>query len=157
LAARLASFLPAPDADQQRLLLAQWQALSGVIARGRGDLATAERHCREALALLPAERFGQRFMCISTLANLAVARGALWRARGVKRQARERAPRHGTQLFEALAHDVRARVRQAGGEILRALEEVRLGERRRQGVGPGGAYAGRARLALYEGYLLMLG
>ena len=157
LAARLASFLPAPDADQQRLLLAQWQALSGVIARGRGDLATAERHCREALALLPAERFGQRFMCISTLANLAVARGVLWRARDFNRQALELAQRQGNPLFEALAHYERARVLQARGEILRALDEVRLGQRRLQGLGPGGAYAVRARLALYEGYLLMLG
>ena len=156
LAARLGHFLPARGAGEQRLLLAQWQALSGMIARGRGEVALAERHCREALDALPADRFGQRFMCVSTLANLAVTRGVLWRARDFNRQALELAQRHGNPLFEALAHHDRARVLQARGEILRALEEVRLGLTRLQGLGPHKPYAVRARLMLYEGYLLAL-
>lgn len=156
LAARLGNFLPAPDAERQALLLAQWQALSGMIARGRGELAEAERHCREALEHLPASRFGQRFMCVSLLANLAVTRGVLWQARDYNRQALELAQRQGKPLFEALAHYERARVLQARGEILRALEEVGLGLARLHGLGPNKPYAVRARLTLYEGYLLTL-
>ncbi|HTN32021.1 MAG TPA: LuxR C-terminal-related transcriptional regulator [Pseudomonas sp.] len=156
LAARLGHFLPAPGAGEQRLLLAQWQALSGMIARGRGEVARAEQHCRDALDALPVDRFGQRFMCISTLANLAVTRGVLWRARDFNRQALELAQRHGNPLFEALAHHDRARALQARGEILRALDEVRLGLTRLQDLGPHKPYAVRARLVLYEGYLLAL-
>lgn len=156
LAGRLSRFLPAPGADDQQLLLAQWQALSGMIARGRGEVALAERHCREALEYLPVGRFGQRFMCISTLANLAVARGVLWQARDFNRQALELAQRHGNPLFEALAHYERARVLQARGEILRALEETRLGLFRLQALDSHHSYAVRARLTLYEGYLLTL-
>lgn len=156
LAARLGTFLPAPSAGEQRLLLAQWQALCGMIARGRGEVALAERQCREALDSLPADRFGQRFMCISTLANLAVTRGVLWRAREFNRQALELAQRHGNPLYEALALYDRARVLQARGEILRALEEVRLGLACLQGLGAHKPYAVRARLTLYEGYLLAL-
>lgn len=156
LAERLGHFLPAASATEQRLLLAQWQALSGMIARGRGEIALAERHCREALVDLPAERFGQRFMCISTLANLAVTRGVLWRAREFNRQALELAQRYGNPLFEALAHHDRARVLQARGEVLRALDEVRLGLARLGGLGAHKPYAVRARLTLYEGYLLAL-
>ena len=155
LSARLGQFLPAASADEQRLLVAQWQALSGMIARGRGEVALAERHCGEALDSLPVDRFGQRFMCISTLANLAVTRGVLWQARDLNRQALELAQRHGNPLYEALAHYDRARVLQARGEILRALEEVRLGVARLHGLGQK-PYAVRARLTLYEGYLLAL-
>ncbi|MEG6660190.1 helix-turn-helix transcriptional regulator, partial [Pseudomonas aeruginosa] len=81
LAGQLARFLPAPDESEQRDLLAQWQALSGVIARGRGDIDKAEAHCREALQDLAGERYGTRLQCLSTLSNLAVTRGDFWQAR----------------------------------------------------------------------------
>jgi LuxR family transcriptional regulator, maltose regulon positive regulatory protein len=66
------------------------------------------------------------------------------------------AQRVGNPLFEALAHYDRARVLQARGEILRALDEVRQGLQRLQGLAPQRLYAVRARLSLYEGYLLLL-
>lgn len=59
-------------------------------------------------------------------------------------------------MFEALAHYDRARVLQARGEILRALDEVRQGLQRLYGLSTQRLYAVRARLTLYEGYLLML-
>ncbi|MBS7661758.1 helix-turn-helix transcriptional regulator [Pseudomonas lalucatii] len=156
LVAQLSRFLPASTAAQQQSLLAQWQALCGVIARGRGDSLKAQRHCAEALAGLPAERYGQRLMCLSTLANLAIVQGDLWRARGLNREALELAQRVGNPLFEALAHYDRARVLQARGEVLRALDEVRQGLERLRGLPPQRLYALRARLTLYEGYLLSL-
>ncbi|RMH85447.1 helix-turn-helix transcriptional regulator [Pseudomonas sp. AOB-7] len=153
---QLGRFLPAADATSQCSLLAQWQALDGVIARGRGDSGRAERQCAEALAGLSAERYGPHFMCLSTLANLAMVRGDLWRARGLNREALELAQRIDNPLFEALAHYERARVLQARGEVLRALEEVRQGLARLQGLTAQRSYSVRARLTLYEGYLLSL-
>ncbi len=153
---RLERFLPAADASAQRSLLAQWQALDGVIARGRGDGARAEQQCSEALGGLPADRYGPHFMCLSALANLAMARGDLWRARGLNRDALELAQRIENPMLEALAHYERARVLQARGEVLRALSEVRQGLARVQGLAPQRSYSVRARLTLFEGYLLSL-
>ncbi|RAU43628.1 MULTISPECIES: LuxR C-terminal-related transcriptional regulator [unclassified Pseudomonas] len=151
----LSRFLPAPSATAQKSMLAQWLALSGIIARGRGDRETAERYCNEALASLPQKRYGQRLLCLSTLANLAIAEGDLWRARALNREALELAQRVANPLFEALAHYDRARTLQARGEALRALEEVRQGLRRLAGLSSQRLYAVRARLTLYEGYLLV--
>ncbi|MEX5351095.1 LuxR C-terminal-related transcriptional regulator [Pseudomonas juntendi] len=155
LAAHLSRFLPAPSATAQKSMLAQWLALSGVIARGRGDRQRTLDYCGEALQSLPYKRYGQRLVCLSTLSNLAIADGDFWRARGWNREALELAQRVGNPLFEALAHYDRARVLHARGEVLRALEEVRQGLQRLQGLSGQRLYAVRARLTLYEGYLLV--
>ncbi|MGB9090326.1 MAG: LuxR C-terminal-related transcriptional regulator [Pseudomonas farsensis] len=154
LAAHLSRFLPAPSATAQRSMLAQWLALSGVIARGRGDRQRTLAYCGEALHTLPFKRYGQRLVCLSTLSNLAIADGDFWRARGWNREALELAQRVGNPLFEALAHYDRARVLHARGEVLRALDEVHQGLQRLQGLSAQRLYAVRARLTLYEGYLL---
>lgn len=156
LLAELGRFLPAAEHTEQEGLLAQWLALSGVIARGRGDSAKAQAYCVEALSCLPLERYGQRLMCLSSLANLAIVQGDLWRARGLNREALELAQRVGNPLFEALAHYDRARVLQARGEVLRALEEVRQGLHRLADLPAQRRFAVRGRLTLYEGYLLAL-
>jgi len=156
LASHLSRFLPAPSATAQKSMLAQWLALSGIIARGRGNRELTLRYCGEALESLPSKRYGQRLMCLSTLSNLAIADGDLWRARGLNRESLELAQRVGNPLFEALAHYDRARVLQARGEICRALEEVRQGMQRLQSLPAQRLYAVRARLTLYEGFLLAL-
>jgi LuxR family maltose regulon positive regulatory protein len=156
LADHLSRFLPAPSATAQKSMLAQWLALSGIIARGRGDVDRAQGYCSEALLSLPRKRYGQRLMCLSTLANLAIAEGDMWRARALNRDAQELAQRVANPLFEALAHYDRARALQARGEVLRALEEVRHGQQRLKGLSAQRLYAVRARLTLYEGYLLTL-
>ncbi|MED5086742.1 LuxR C-terminal-related transcriptional regulator, partial [Pseudomonas aeruginosa] len=156
LAGQLARFLPAPDESAQRDLLAQWQALSGVIARGRGDIDKAEAHCREALQDLAGERYGTRLQCLSTLSNLAVTRGDFWQARNYNRDALEFAQRYGNPLFEALVHYDRARVLQARGEVARAEGEVRQGLERLQHLPAQRRYAVRGRLLLYRGYLRSL-
>ncbi len=155
LASYLSRFLPAPSATAQKSMLAQWLALSGVIARGRGDRDRTLAYCGEALQSLPCKRYGQRLVCLSTLSNLAIADGDFWRARGWNREALELAQRVGNPLFEALAHYDRARVLHARGEVLRALDEVRQGLQRLQGLSAQRLYAVRARLTLYEGYLLV--
>lgn len=156
LSSHLSRFLPAPSATAQKSMLAQWLALSGIIARGRGRRELTIRYCTEALESLPAKRYGQRLMCLSTLSNLAIADGDLWRARGLNRESLELAQRVGNPLFEALAHYDRARVLQSRGEILRALEEVHQGLERLRGLSPQRLYAVRARLTLYEGFLLAM-
>ncbi|EJN22858.1 ATP-dependent transcriptional regulator [Pseudomonas sp. GM79] len=156
LASHLSHFLPAPSATAQKSMLAQWLALSGIIARGRGNRELTLRYCTEALESLPAKRYGQRLMCLSTLSNLAIADSDLWRARELNRESLELAQRVGNPLFEALAHYDRARVLQARGEILRSLDEVRQGLQRLQGLSQQRLYAVRARLILYEGFLLAL-
>jgi len=156
LASHLSRFLPAPSETAQKSMLAQWLALSGVIARGRGDSDATQRYCSEALLSLPQKRYGQRLVCLSTLANLAIADGDLWRARALSRDALELAQRVANPLFEALAHYDRARVLQARGEVLRSLDEVQQGLQRLKGLSSQRLYAIRARLTLYEGYLLTL-
>ncbi|MFJ4196572.1 LuxR C-terminal-related transcriptional regulator [Pseudomonas sp. NPDC089534] len=156
LASHLSRFLPAPSATAQKSMLAQWLALSGIIARGRGHRALTLQYCTEALESLPAKRYGQRLMCLSTLSNLAIADGDLWRARGLNRESLELAQRVGNPLFEALAHYDRARVLQARGEIVRALDEVHQGLERLRGLSSQRLYAVRARLTLYEGFLLAM-
>jgi len=156
LASHLSRFLPAPSATAQKSMLAQWLALSGIIARGRGDRELTLKYCSEALQSLPQKRYGQRLMCLSTLSNLAIADADLWRARSLNRESLELAQRVGNPLFEALAHYDRARVLQARGEILRALDEVRQGLQRLYGLSAQRLYAVRARLILYEGYLLTM-
>ncbi|RBL71187.1 helix-turn-helix transcriptional regulator [Pseudomonas sp. MWU13-2625] len=156
LASHLSRFLPAPSASAQKSMLAQWLALSGIIARGRGHREQTIEYCSEALESLPAKRYGQRLMCLSTLSNLAIADGDLWRARGLNRESLELAQRVGNPLFEALAHYDRARVLQSRGEILRALDEVHQGLDRLRGLSAQRLYAVRARLTLYEGFLLSM-
>lgn len=156
LASQMVRFLPAPTAEEQQSLLAQWLAVSGVIARGRGDSLRAEEYCTAALATLPATRFGPRLLCLSTLANLAVVKGDLWRARGLNREALELAQRQGNPLFEGFCHYERARVLLARGEATRALEEVRHGLGRLHELPAQRLYAVRARLTLYQGLLLSL-
>jgi LuxR family maltose regulon positive regulatory protein len=154
LASHLQRFLPAPSATAQRSMLAQWLALTGIIARGRGERQQAEAFCREALASLPSKRYGQRLVCLSTLSNLAIVEADFWRARDFNRQSLELAQRVRNPLFEALAHYDRARVLHARGQVLRALDEVRCGLQRLHGLPAQRLYAVRARLTLYEGYLL---
>lgn len=137
-------------------MLAQWLALSGIIARGRGDSDKTLRYCSEALLSLPRKRYGQRLLCLSTLAGLAITEGDMTRARALNRDALELAQRVANPLFEALAHYDRARVLHARGEVLRALDEVRHGLQRLKGLSAQRLYAVRARLTLYEGYLLTL-
>ncbi|WP_248739355.1 LuxR C-terminal-related transcriptional regulator [Pseudomonas kribbensis] len=156
LASHLSRFLPAPSATAQKSMLAQWLALKGIIARGRGHREQTIEYCSEALESLPAKRYGQRLMCLSTLSNLAIADGDLWRARGLNRESLELAQRVGNPLFEALAHYDRARVLQARGEIVRSLDEVQQGLERLRGLSAQRLYAVRARLTLYEGFLLAM-
>lgn len=157
LLAALGRFLPAASAAQQQALLAQGQALSGFIARARGDLPRARQDCRQAAVHLPVESFGQRLMCLSSLAGIALADGELVQARTLQREALELTQRVGNPLLEALVRADRAWLLAARGEPARAREEVASGLLRIAGLCPQRRYASRGRLAVVEGELLYLG
>lgn len=154
LLAALGGFLPAPGISQQQTLLAQWLALSGIIARARGDLSRARQHCEQAVQSLPAESFGQRLMCLSCLAGIALAEGELLRARSLQREALELAQRVGNHLLEALLRADRAWLQASRGELARAWDELRSGRLRIAELDTQRSYASRGRLALVEGELL---
>ena len=154
LLAQLGKFLPASGQTEQQSLLAQWQALSGLLARGRGDAQLAWQHCSEALLNLPIERHGQRQICTSILANIAILRGDILQARQLVRDNVELAQRVGCPLYSALALYERARVLQLRGQIHRALAVVHEALRLLMDMPRERVYAVRARLTMYEGYLL---
>lgn len=154
LLASLDRFLPAPSAAQQRSLLAQWLALSGVIARARGELSRARRHCEDALGSLSADSYGQRLMCLSSLAGQTLAAGEMLEARTFSREALELSQRIGNPLLEALIRCERAAMLAYRGEFRRAQEEVRNGLACITDASLQHSYASRGRLALLEGELL---
>lgn len=154
LLAQLGKFFPASSESEQRSLLAQWQALKGLLARGRGDAQAAWQYCHDALLNLPVKRHGQRQICMSILGNIAILRGDIVQARRLSRDNVELAQRVGCCLYTASALYDRARVLHVRGEINRALVVVYdalqlLADMPRERV-----YAVRARLTMYEGYLL---
>ncbi|QEY59245.1 helix-turn-helix transcriptional regulator [Pseudomonas sp. C27(2019)] len=154
LLAQLAKFLPAPSQAEQIGLLAQWQALSGLLARGRGDAQLAWQYCSEALLNLPVERHGQRQICTSILGSIAILRGDILQARQLARDNVELAQRVGCPLYTGFALYERARVLQLRGQIHRALAVVREGLKLLVDMPRERVYAVRARLTMYEGYLL---
>lgn len=151
---QLAKFLPAPSPERQQGLLAQWQALQGLLARGRGDAQLAWQHCSEAVLSLPVERHGQRQLCLSILGNIAILRGDILQARQLTRDNVELAQRVGCKLYSALALYDRARVLQMRGQIHRALALVREALQLLADLPRERDYSVRARLTMYEGYLL---
>lgn len=154
LLAQLTKFLPAPNQAEQQSLLAQWQALNGLLARGRGDAQSAWQQCSDALLHLPMERFGQRQICLSILSNIAILRGDILQARQLTRDSVELAQRAGCRLYTALALYDRARVLQVRGQIYRALTVVNEALQLLANMPRERVYAVRARLTMYEGYLL---
>ncbi|HHX06535.1 MAG TPA: helix-turn-helix transcriptional regulator, partial [Pseudomonas sp.] len=151
---QLAKFLPAPSPEEQQGLLAQWQALQGLLARGRGDAQLAWQYCSDAVLNLPVERHGQRQICLSILGNIAILRGDILQARQLTRDNVELAQRVGCKLYSALALYDRARVLQVRGQIHRALAMVREALQLLADLPRERDYAVRARLTMYEGYLL---
>ncbi|MND52633.1 HTH-type transcriptional regulator MalT [compost metagenome] len=119
--AKLGHFLPQPSAPRNRKLLANWQALHGVLAALRGQSATAaEQHCREALEQLPEHDWMPILFCCSSLARVAMASGAPEQALPHLHKALEIARRHGSLLFEVLINLDRIRLLLLRGEFGRA-------------------------------------
>ncbi|AYC31833.1 helix-turn-helix transcriptional regulator [Pseudomonas cavernae] len=99
--ASLANFLPQADARRQHQLLAQWQAVQGVLQRQRGQ-PSARQHCLEALEVLSTTSWSQRVLCYQALAQQALALGELDEARRCSDAGLKLARLKGSLVFEGL-------------------------------------------------------
>lgn len=119
--AKLARFLPQPDARRNRKLLANWQALRGCLLALRGDPGDAARqHCQAALTALPDEEWMPKLLCYSALAHISMAGDEPDNAVDILRVALELARRQGSLLFETLLNLDRLRLLLLRGELSRA-------------------------------------
>ncbi|GGD05684.1 transcriptional regulator [Halopseudomonas salina] len=118
--ARLAFFLPQPDAASQRRLLGQALALQSYVARAAGDLGEASQCAQHSLQCLNSEDVGSQLMSMLTLADIALCEENIDASRGWARTALELAQRSANVLFEAQVVLVRARLLQARGQVARA-------------------------------------
>ncbi|WP_287030747.1 LuxR C-terminal-related transcriptional regulator [Pseudomonas sp. UBA6310] len=119
--ADLAHFLPQPDARRQRELLAHWQAISGALARQRGQ-PQARQWCLEALAELPERAWSQRVLCYQILSQQALAEGHLDEGEHYGDEGIKLARLHASVLYEGLLTVDRVHLLEMRGETDRALE-----------------------------------
>ncbi|WP_271410015.1 LuxR C-terminal-related transcriptional regulator [Pseudomonas sp. Q1-7] len=119
--AKLGHFLPQPTAQRNRKLLANCQALQGVLAALRSQSPSrARQYCSEALEHLPEHDWMPILFCYSSLARVAMASGAPEDAQPHLHKALEIARRQGSLLFEVLINLDRIRLLLLRGEFGRA-------------------------------------
>ncbi|MCY1283660.1 HTH-type transcriptional regulator MalT [compost metagenome] len=123
--ADLGRFLPQADVHRQRQLLAQWQALQGVLQRQRG-LPGARQHCREALAALSESAWSQRILCYQSLTQQAMAEGDLQAAQRDCDEGQRLARLNGSLVYESLLDIERAQLLALRGEFERATEQTEM-------------------------------
>ncbi|WP_083491730.1 LuxR C-terminal-related transcriptional regulator [Pseudomonas taeanensis] len=119
---QLERFQPRGDAERMRELFAQWQALRGIAAYGRGCAGEARSHLLEALEVLPAGAWAQALLCRSVLTQMAIGEGRLEEAQYLGYAALKQARGQGSAVFEALLELDHALLLEARGEFLRAQE-----------------------------------
>ncbi|UUY09325.1 LuxR C-terminal-related transcriptional regulator [Pseudomonas sp. J452] len=149
--AELARFLPQPDARRQQQLLAQYQAVTGVLQRQRG-LRSARQHCLEALAVLDESGWSQHILCHQALAQQAMAELDLAQAQQHSHEGLRLARLRGNVLFEALISVDHVHLLAMLGERERALEQAEQSLQQLQGAALRGPVL--ARLLLMRGHLL---
>ncbi|WP_369959871.1 LuxR C-terminal-related transcriptional regulator [Pseudomonas benzenivorans] len=117
---QLARFQPRADGERTVELFAQWQALSGILAFGRGCAEQARRHLAEALARLPEQAWAQSLLCRSALTQMAIGEGRLEQAQRLGYEALKQARRCGSAVFEALLELDHGLLLESRGEFARA-------------------------------------
>ncbi|MCY1415935.1 HTH-type transcriptional regulator MalT [compost metagenome] len=80
---RLGNFLPLPSAERNTRLLAHWQAMRGTLDVLQGNAASAQQHCRAALAQLGEGDWVAVLLCHTSLAHIAAVNGEPGRARQI--------------------------------------------------------------------------
>ncbi len=152
---QLARFLPMPSASRQRVLLAQWQGLFGILLHCRGERGAAD-YLREALEQLPEDAWSQGLICRSALMQLAMIEGRMDQARLIGRDALRLAREHDSLIFEALIELERAQWLEQRGELLRAEGVLDRAQRYLEDLGQqGGPMLGR--IALRRARLCLAG
>jgi LuxR family transcriptional regulator, maltose regulon positive regulatory protein len=122
---QLARFQPRADGERLRELFAQWQAIRGIAAYGRGCAEEARAHVLEALAMLPEGAWAQALLCRSVLTQMAIGEGRLEDAQLLGYEALKQARRCGSLVFEALLELDHALLLEARGEFGRAQALLR--------------------------------
>ncbi|MDN6876524.1 LuxR C-terminal-related transcriptional regulator [Pseudomonas citronellolis] len=149
----LERFLPRPDAHRQRLSLAHYQAILGVLQR-QFALPDARRNCSDALEHLEEHYWGQHILCHQALAQQAMVEGDLIIARQHCQAGLRLSRRHASLCFEALLSVEHIHLLALSGEHHHALDyaEQMLAELRK------GTHGGpmSARLHVLRGELLTL-
>lgn len=97
---RLSRFLPQPSADQNRRLLAVWQALWGSIHGLLGNCTLAVEYCQAAQDHLGEDDQHVSFVCTVILARLAMSTGETLQAQQTLMLALEQARRQGSLVRE---------------------------------------------------------
>ena len=121
--AELGRFLPQPDARRQQQLIAQYQAVLGVLQRQRGQ-SSARQHCLEALEVLHESAWSQHILCNQALAQQAMAELDLTSAQHYSREGLRLARLRGSVLFESLLSVDHIHLLAMLGERERALEQT---------------------------------
>ena len=147
----LARFLPQPDARRQQQLVAQYQAVQGVLQRQRGQ-ASARQHCLEALPVLHESAWSQHILCHQALTQQAMAELDLVSAQQYSHEGLRLARLRGNVLFEALLSVDHIHLLAMLGERERALDLAEQCLQLLQGANLRGPV--HARLLLLRGTLL---
>ena len=117
---QLQRFQPRADAERLAELFAQWQAIRGVAAYGRGQAPEARAHLLEALSALPDSAWAQSLLCRSVLTQIAIGEGQLEQAQQLSHEVLKQARRCGSVVFEALLELDHALLLEVRGEFARA-------------------------------------
>ncbi|BAN50473.1 LuxR C-terminal-related transcriptional regulator [Metapseudomonas resinovorans] len=150
-------FLPQPDAERQRELVAYWQAQYGMLAHLQGDAPGAQLHLRESLDALPDAAWEQNLVCYSGLTQQALLGGQLDIAQSLNREALLLARSRGSLLLEAFLELDHAQILEHRGALLRAdallerVQEFLASQSRLAGPLLGRLALRRGRLALRRG------
>lgn len=152
---RLGNFLPQPQAPRNRRLLANWLALRGALDGMHGRLEQARDYCNAALGDLEPRDWRSTLLCLTTLARLDMATGALPQARRTLQAALELARRQGCLASEVLIDCDRIRLCLLAGEREQARQVLDACHERLPASGEGHELL-RGRLAFLDGELLLL-
>jgi ATP/maltotriose-dependent transcriptional regulator MalT len=154
---QLARFQPRAAGERLGELFAQWQAIRGIAAYGRGYAGEARGHLYEALQGLPEGAWAQALLCRSVLTQMAIGEGRLEEAQRLGYEALKQARLCGSPVFEALLELDHALLLEARGEFARAqalllrVREQLDGQRLRQTPLWGRILLRLGRLALRQG------
>jgi LuxR family transcriptional regulator, maltose regulon positive regulatory protein len=116
----LARFQPRADGPRTRELFAQWQAIKGIAAYGRGCAQDSRDNLSDALQGLPESAWAQTLLCRSALTLVAIGEGNLELAQQLSYQALKQARLCGSVVFEALLELDHGLLLEARGEFVRA-------------------------------------
>lgn len=119
---QLARFLPPRSAEQQRQLIARWQAQQGWLLHLQGRMEEAREHFEQALNDLSPQAWTARLLCLSGRTQQALLCGDLELAHSINREALCLARAEGSLLFEALLELDHAQLLEQRGASARAEE-----------------------------------